>query len=614
MFPTMAQNSPPPMKLYIVSESLGRLLQAPNDVECWQRSHMDADGVVALLWPLLFAALFAVVQASPLEPSMPARVLAVAGSCVIIPCSFTPSAEKRAEVDVRVRLRGHNRFFLFRQSRVAFNSGDMEEVSDVFRGRMSLSGPVKDGDCSLRMNEVSAEDARTYEVSLKRTGDSAWGRAKSFGLDVVDTPEAPVISGVSSAADGQVVTFNCSVSYQCRSEPPTLRWKWDRGVQPVGEQEMRILEAQNQLPVLQTSLTFKVLSWVKVSLRCELSYPRANMVTAFKDLHVTFPPKDVTVQVQTLTVQEGGSALLACSCKADPPVSEYRWSYIHRGRTFHLGQRTHTIRLYNVTRDTAVRCVAENLVGRAQSRTTVLNVHYKPVIQRLSSTCMVADGMLRCVCLAQSNPRPAISWSVNNSTPPRGYNASLSADALTATLRGRVDGGLQTVTCMAHNALGNDSVTLLQHQAGVGSWRLMWFLVPPATMILFGISLGVLVFCYCHRKKSVKHMLSGRPSGAGLYQAHMPVYINCSEVSHVYTNGSYQLLYQNCTPRFVRNKQVCQQHSRTILRIAGYSKKIVMNFPNISTYALIFVFVPLICSTLLKPRLLYIYSALQIVK
>ncbi|XP_051921908.1 sialoadhesin-like isoform X1 [Hippocampus zosterae] len=515
---------------------------------------MHADAVVALMGPLLFGALFAGARAS-LDPSTPDRVLAVVGSCVLIPCSFTPSSKKR--VDVRLRLRGHGRLSLFRQSRVAFNSEDAEEVSDVYRERLSPSGLVTEGDCSLRMDEVRTEDAGTYEVSLKRTGDSAWGRAKSFSLNVVDTPEAPVISGASSAADGQLVTFNCSVAYQCPSGPPSLRWQWERGVHPLGDRRVRTLYTQDQRPVLQSSLTFRVSRRVKASVRCELSYPRANMVAAFKDLHVTFPPKDVTVQVQTVTVQEGGSALLACSCKADPPVSEYRWSYIRSGRTVHLAPRTHTIRLRNVTRDTAVLCMAENPVGRAQSPRTILNVQYKPVIQRLSSTCVEEDGALRCVCSTHSNPPPAISWSVNGSAPPRGYNASLSADALTATLRGGVGGGPQTVTCLALNAFGNDSAMLSQRRAGGDSWLSLWFWVPAAAVLLSAISLAVLAcFCCYYRKKSGKHAPSRCASGPGLCQTHTPVYVNCSEVSHVYTNGSYQLLYQNCTPRFVRTKQV----------------------------------------------------------
>lgn len=46
------------------------------------------------------------------------------------------------------------------------------------------------------------------------------------------------------------------------------------------------------------------------------------------------------------------------------------------------------------------------------------------------------------------------------------------------------------------------------------------------------------------------------PGGLGIYQDQMPLYINCTEVTHIYTNGSYQLVYQNCTPVFVRTKQV----------------------------------------------------------
>lgn len=57
-----------------------------------------------------------------------------------------------------------------------------------------------------------------------------------------------------------------------------------------------------------------------------------------------------------------------------------------------------------------------------------------------------------------------------------------------------------------------------------------------------------------------RHALNRRPAlypgDMGIYQDRMPLYINCTEVTHVYTNGSYQLVYQNCTPLFVRTKQV----------------------------------------------------------
>lgn len=168
-------------------------------------------------------------------------------------------------------------------------------------------------------------------------------------------------------------------------------------------QEVQTLYPKAHRPVLLASLSFTVSHQVKPNLRCEVSYPGTNTPLAtLKDLHVTckhlylkginglfglsqtfllhlifcavVPPKDVKVQVQTLTVLEGGSALLVCSCKADPPASEYRWSYSQHGRTVHLHQRTHTIRLYNVTRDMRVRCSAQNLIGRGDSRQTLLDI------------------------------------------------------------------------------------------------------------------------------------------------------------------------------------------------------------------------------------------------
>lgn len=91
----------------------------------------------------------------------------------------------------------------------------------------------------------------------------------------------------------------------------------------------------------------------------------------------------------------------------------------------------------------------------------------KPLILQLSSTCDVDDTMVFCHCSVDSNPKAAITWSVNGSVPPHDYNTSVTSkpDKLTATLRGRMDTP-QTVICFAVNALGNDSLTLLQGGEG----------------------------------------------------------------------------------------------------------------------------------------------------
>uniref|UniRef100_A0A1A8DVZ7 Ig-like domain-containing protein n=1 Tax=Nothobranchius kadleci TaxID=1051664 RepID=A0A1A8DVZ7_NOTKA len=215
--------------------------------------------------------------------------------------------------------------------------------------------------------------------------------------------------------------------------------------------------------------------------------------------------------------------------------------------------------VYNVTRDMRVRCSAQNAIGRGESQPTALNVQYKPTIVQLSSSCVVGASEVLCRCSVDSNPKSAVTWSVNETAPRQDYNMSTTSESgmLTASLRGRMDKPLR-VMCFAFNGLGNDSLVLLQGDEGSETAALIW-IISPATLV------GLLIFLlallgFCCRKKAKKRVLSRTtavyPMGLGIYQESMPLYINCTEVTHVYTNGSYQLVYQNCTPLFVHNEQL----------------------------------------------------------
>ncbi|XP_036931682.1 uncharacterized protein LOC119006741 isoform X2 [Acanthopagrus latus] len=536
----------------------------PSLCLCWQSRaavmHVDT---VFLVCPLIFAALWRDVQAVSPVPSVPDRVQALVGSCVVIPCSFTPPAPhpsrgRKQRVDVRLRFRGGGHLFPLRST--AFNSEDRDQVSRDFLGRTSLFGRIADGDCSVKIERINQDDSRVFEVALKKGDDLLWGQPRRLSLDVVDTPEAPVISGMLAATEGQLVTLNCSVSYHCPSRPPALQWFWERGAQlNVTEPgAVQTLHPEPHRPMLLVSVSFTVSHKVKPRLRCEVSHPGGKALATSRDLHVTFSPKDVMVQVQSLMVQEGGSALLVCTCKADPPASEYRWSYSQHGRTVHLHQRTHSVRVYNVTRDMRVRCTAQNLIGRGESRPTPLNIQYKPLILPFSSSCVLEDSEVLCRCSVDSNPKPAVTWSVNGTVPPHDINVSVSSEPgmLTATLRGHMDEP-QTVICFAVNALGNDSLMLLQGGEDMAP-LLLWLVIPAAAICLVVFLLSLLF--YCCRKRAEKHVLRRSPAvypgGLGIYQDRTPLYINCTEVTHIYTNGSYQLVYQNCTPLFVHTKQI----------------------------------------------------------
>ncbi|CAN9513873.1 unnamed protein product [Ophioblennius macclurei] len=523
---------------------------------------MHAD-TVFLSCAVIFAAFWRTLHAFSPVPSVPDRVQALAGSCVVIPCSFSPPAPhplqgRKRRVDVRLRFRGGGHLFPLRST--AFNSLDRDQVSRDFLGRTSLFGKIADGDCSVKIERISQDDPRVFEIALKTGDDLLWGKPRSFNLDVNDTPEAPAVTGMSSATEGQRVTLNCSVSFHCPSRPPALQWRWERGslLNSTEPEELQTLHTEPHKLTLLASISFTVSHQVKPRLKCAADYPGAKTLTASRDLHITFSPKDVKVQVQTLTVHEGGSALLTCSCKADPPVTEYRWSYVQHGLTVHLHQRTPTVRVLNVTRDMRVRCTAQNLIGRGESIPTTLNIQYKPSILRLSSSCTVEDSKVVCSCSVDSNPKPAVTWSVNGTVPPQDYNLSATSEPnlLTATLIGHMDKP-QRVICFAFNSVGNDSLVLLQ--GGQETLPLFWLVLSAVTVCLLISLLSILV--YCCRMRTKKHVLNRHPAavypeGVGIYQDKMPLYINCTEVTHIYTNGSYQLVYQNCTPLFVHTKQM----------------------------------------------------------
>ncbi|KAL2084077.1 hypothetical protein ACEWY4_019595 [Coilia grayii] len=506
---------------------------------------------------------------SVLTLAVPERVQALEGSCVLIPCTFSQS-QPPTRVELRLQYRWSTPMGpLFPTvPRTALSSQDGSRVHKDFQGRVALTGDTAKGDCAMTVTDVKPKDASNYVMEIRKLGELGWSRAP-FRIDVTRSQEPPSLTDPGSVTDGQQVVLNCSATFPCPSQPPTLRWRWMRG-RPDNSSvfgQPTVLQDPGKSPLLWASLTFTASYHLKPRIRCEVDYQGGTPVVATKDVHVKFPPKDVHIRLHTLAVREGGSALLECSCKADPPVEEYDWSYTQHGRTHSSPLHTLIIRVDNVTRHTRVKCTARNRLGWTASPFTAINVEYKPHILS-SSSCEWDGDIVRCRCIVDSNPRAAITWSVNASLPPHGYNTSMSVHnngTVTARLAGVTDAPPEVV-CYANNAHGNDSHPLLQDKHG----SLLWMTVAAlcvAVSLLFIITVGLLCCCCCKqtgRRGTVinHHSQAVYPGDLAIYQEHTPLYINCTEVTHIYTNGSYQLVYQNCTPRFVRTKQTDKRRRR----------------------------------------------------
>ncbi|KAF5880163.1 myelin-associated glycoprotein-like, partial [Clarias magur] len=492
-----------------------------------------------------------------LVPTVPDHVLAMQGSCALIPCSF-PSVN-RSDVGVAVRLR--YRFPSWRRH-TAFSSDLADQLESKFRGRVTLRGALSTGDCSLIITDVSTSDPETYELELKERPGS-WGGVKSIKVSVTGVPERPVLSVPPVVVLGQTVVLNCSVRISCPLKPPRLVWVWERGGEEGAGEDRRTkrVQTEGETSSLISSLSFTPSELLKPQIRCEAHYHgNRKSRSSSSNLNIHFPPMDVSIEVHTVQVREGGNVQLVCVCKADPPVIEYRWSYTHSSGMLPLPHHSHSVRLYNVTRHTRVQCAARNILGHTSSPLTRLNVQYAPVIMQNGSVCVWDGQVQECVCAVDSNPPPLITWSVNGSVPPLGFNttSSHSRHTLQETLRGHTHTPLHT-TCYAFNSLGNDTHTLrlrkednlVQDLISVGFGVLL--------LVLLSITVPLFV-CLCRRRTERRRRGMGcapalYPSAAGVYQERTPLYINCSEVTNIYTNGSYQLVYQNCTPCFIRTTQ-----------------------------------------------------------
>ncbi|XP_066500072.1 myelin-associated glycoprotein isoform X2 [Hoplias malabaricus] len=440
---------------------------------------------------------------------------------------------------------------------------------------------MSSGDCSLTIANVSTTDGRLYEIQIRKQRRS-WGPGKSIKLNLNSVPQSlPVISAPAAVSMGMLVEVKCSVPVSCPSQPPHLVWLWERGGQEGDKVEgvTDTVTVKGQLPQLVSSLSFSPSHLAKPRLRCEAVFPGDSRTIATTEFHLKFTPVDVSVEVHTMLVREGGSALLACVCKADPPASIYHWTYTHSGNTHSLPNTSPTVRIHNVTRDMVVQCSARNALGQASSPPTNLNVQYAPVILRSSTSCQWEGLMIVCRCTVDSNPPPLVTWSVNGSDPPLDFNTTSAHTFSTHTyptyithstysyLTHTVQETLQgpalmplTIACYAFNAIGNDSHIFLQENEG-SVWALFSAVCVVVLFLLF-LFLMVLLLCRWRRAGRRRRVIGFQPPVFDVYQDHFPLYINCSEVTNIYTNGSYQIVYQNCTPCFIHTSQINKRQRR----------------------------------------------------
>lgn len=113
-------------------------------------------------------------------PTAPDHVFALQGSCALISCSFLSVNGSGVGVAVRLRYRSSS---LWTRRHTAFSSDRTDQAESKFKERVTLSGDLSAGNCSLTISDVSTDDPDTYELELKERRGS-WGGAKCIQVTV----------------------------------------------------------------------------------------------------------------------------------------------------------------------------------------------------------------------------------------------------------------------------------------------------------------------------------------------------------------------------------------------------------------------------------------------
>ncbi|KAG5268554.1 hypothetical protein AALO_G00213840 [Alosa alosa] len=279
-----------------------------------------------------FHLLFFAIGERSYSVSLPERLYALGGFCVVIPCSFDiPDFETKLNISKSINglwIKGGKKFD---NLPVVFNG--TTNITKLFE-RIEITGNLHQRDCTTIFYNVNQSHADKYHFRTEMTNE-LYTFKESFCLIVEDSPLSPRVSEMSEVSEGTSVNLTCTAAAPCPSQSPTITWS-----PPTGNTHTHIQDEKDGNRSLVSFLTFTAShSHHGRKIYCTASYPRQNgssveANSTVQILRVLFSPVNVVASVSTSgPAAEGCSVTLTCSSSvANPPVQNYTW--------FRRGQHT----------------------------------------------------------------------------------------------------------------------------------------------------------------------------------------------------------------------------------------------------------------------------------
>ncbi|KAL0151561.1 hypothetical protein M9458_053143, partial [Cirrhinus mrigala] len=264
--------------------------------------------------------------------SLPQKIEALSGSCVIINCRFeikgTHDRDLTESAATGVWLKDGTRAV----NDQVFNS---KGPKPKFSGK--ITGKLHEKNCTTIFYNVSSNHTGYYHFRIE-SGNLKYTYTQAFStINVIGSSHKPTVQlyveqkevqDQEEVLEGSSVSLRCSAETLCSSPPPTLTWSSTPRI-PLSESS-RLQELISDLNFTATHRQHKVTFTCTITYQLQDENKTAqNSIT----LHVQYSPKNTSVSViPSSSVLEGSSVTLICSSDANTAVLNCTWSRESEGQ------------------------------------------------------------------------------------------------------------------------------------------------------------------------------------------------------------------------------------------------------------------------------------------
>ncbi|XP_067284557.1 sialic acid-binding Ig-like lectin 7 [Pseudorasbora parva] len=312
---------------------------------------------------LLFSFLLQGVSCRNFNISLPERIEALSGSCVIIKCTFEIE-EKYDTYLIESAATG-----IWRKDGVSTNNQVFNSRDPNSRFKGEITGTLHEKNCTTIFYDVSSDHSGKYYFRIESDGLKYKYESSPSTINVIESPPKPTVKLIEEqeVMEESSVSLRCSAESLCSSPPPTLTWSSTPRI-PLSE-----IRQQELISDLNFTATHR---HHRVTFTCTITYQLQDKNKTAQDnitLHVQYAPK---ISPSSSCI---GEDVTVCFCEVDGnPSPELEWrlsgrpvtnssnTFISEERLNSTGLRSSITLHQSLTHTSTLECVGNNTHGNAR--------------------------------------------------------------------------------------------------------------------------------------------------------------------------------------------------------------------------------------------------------